>query len=169
VGYLERSLDTLESPDYKLWALRGLLLDYAYLGKVGAFSRLVDTARGIIEARTYKELNLACAVEEGIARAYCILGYRDGAETSLKRATLLYAELESVQGAPVLFRKIQLARTSLEVAYMFGDQADDIVAKDELERSVGAAGRIAHERGYDRHATHLKNLSERLGLGLRWE
>lgn len=133
----------------RLDVLRALALDLASLGEGDEYKKVKCLARPLYEDQPISQR--ACQAIEGFARAEGILKI-DGAFLTLEQAKDACIGLEAA-GERILVRRIQLARTELELAGRFGQPITT-----EL-KNIGEEGhRLAKENGYVHHGMELEKL-----------
>lgn len=153
--YFIRSWHKVESVDYRLWTLRQMLLDWAYLDQKAQFEETGTIAKELMLSSPDAKLDTVCAVWEGIARGQGVLG-SDKAFYTWDTAWEGYKGLKvQVEQAP--FRAVQLLRTRLELL-------DNLESSNKrlVERTGTEAAHLAKEHGYKRHESYIRKLLRKL-------
>lgn len=139
--WLTKTLDTVKTPDYKLWVLRGLLLDWAYLQHEDEFKKVVDQVKNLVEGGQCSKLERICEVHEAIGRGWGLLGSPKTFE-AIEQGWNLYHQLES-QNEGTATRFIQLVRGALVALRNLAP------AEKKLMENLGVAGlTLAQQYGY---------------------
>lgn len=138
------ALEKLKIPDNQVAPLRGLNIVWAELGNQTEFKRFKRQAEILILSEQISTLEQRCNLQEGIARAQRRLEV-SSAVKSLEKWWEFYTEMqEKKQQAP--FRRVQLARTQLEITKLVGNQLtlpDVGKAEMNLARKLGS---VRHEK-----------------------
>jgi hypothetical protein len=133
----------------KALSLRMIMLSSAYTHNLDIFHKAKTT---LIKNVAYYDQSLLCEIFEGLARSSAILGNKIEAGNFLDKSWRYLNELEKNNGEGVIFRKLQLIRTEIEIFKILG-----IRRESEIER-LGLEGlEIARKYKYNRYETTIKN------------
>jgi len=107
-------LDYIKKVDNRLWALRTLALDYAYLNELSRFKKVYNEITGLIEDGNFKHPEIVCMTYEGLGRAQVLLRLSDDINI-LNNAWSIYKNRVKpiVKCSPIL--EIGLKRSMIEI------------------------------------------------------
>ncbi len=116
---LEKGKNMLKDPEELCFTLRLLLLSYAYLNDDSGFMRIKAKLR---ELEAQLSSNEKCELYEGFSRGSALMGKKKDAENYLQRSLDILKEIFDTSTNYKIARKLQLARSEIEIGSLVGDK-----------------------------------------------
>jgi len=154
VQHLTRALHYINNPDDQLAVTRVLALVWTNLDASKQFEACKSKARRLIEGGECLRLEQVCETQEGLARGQAEWGPEEALDF-LEQANATCTKLES-DNKRVFLRRIQLARTELEVRWRLCPRDTKT-----LETIGTQALGLFRGHAYQRHEQQIRTLLER--------
>ena len=155
---VNRALSFIGDAEHKMKAFKVLAVNYGYSGKKEAFKNLCETANRFMDSQ---EIDWSCLVEvlDGMGRGGALLD-NPCSEKYLEMSHKIVENLEK-SGSQLVFRKIQLIRSELEIQTRYQKLGRNI-NKSAIEKKGRIGIELARNLSFERHVQKINNFMHEL-------